>query len=298
MRKAVLVALVSGAAALHAQAPAPELDAVLAKAAAYVAAYQLQLRGLVAEESYAQNVTTNLMQRNTTVGRARISREGRQLKSDLLLVKLGDDDWWLQFRDVFEVDHQPIRDRDQRLYKLFVNGKANAKSMADSIQAESARYNIGPVIRTINIPIMALLFFERGVQPGVEFKKGEPGNVKRFADLAPAESILMIEFNEVRKGTMVKGANNRDLPSHGKVWIDTENGRILRTSLITEDTELRAEIDVTYKAERGLDLLVPAEMREIYNVRRSDARIDGRATYSKYRQFTVTTSEKTDKPKP
>lgn len=298
MRKAVLVALVSSAAALHGQAPAPELDQVLVRAAAYVAEYQLKLRGLVAEETYAQNVTNNLMQRSATVGRTRISREGRQLKSDLLLVKLGDDDWWLQFRDVFEVDRQPIRDRDQRLYKLFVDGKANAKAMADSIQAESARYNIGPVIRTINIPIMALLFFERGVQPGVEFKKGETGNVKRFAELAPADNIWMIEFNEKRKGTMVKGADNRDLPSHGKVWIDSTSGRILRTSLITEDTELRAEIDVTYKSESGLALLVPAEMREVYNVRRSDARIDGHATYSKYRQFTVTTSEKTDKPKP
>ena len=97
---------------------------------------------------------------------------------------------------------------------------------------------------------------------------------------------------------MVKGENNRDLPSHGRIWIDSETGRILRTSVITEDTELRAEIDVTYKAESGLNLLVPAEMKETYAVRRSEARIDGRATYGKYRQFTVTTSEKTDKPKP
>ena len=285
-------ALVLVTAAVTVQAQEPDLDAVLARAATYVASYQLQLRGLVAEEAYAQNVTTNLTQRNSVASRARVNREGRFLKSDLLLVKLGEDDWWLQFRDVFEVDRKPIRDRDQRLYKLFVEGKANAKSMADTIQEESARYNIGPVIRTINIPIMALLFFERGVQPGVVFKKGDAGSVKRFADIAQAERIWMIEFNEVRKGTMVKGANNRDLPSHGKVWIDSTTGRILRTSLVTEDTELRAAIDVTYKSEPGLDLLVPAEMREIYNVRRSDARIDGHATYSHYRQFTVSTTEK------
>jgi len=276
------------------QAQAPELDAVLARAATYVSSYQLQLRGLVAEESYAQNVTTSQaqIQRNSPGTRTTTNREGRFLKSDLLLVKLGEDDSWLQFRDVFEVDRKPIRDRDQRLYKLFVDGKANAKAMADAIQEESARYNIGPVMRTINIPIMALLFFERSVQPGVEFKKGEAGNVKRFTGLAPEERIWMIEFNEVRKGTMVKGANNRDLPSHGKVWIDSASGRILRTSLVTEDTELRATIDVVYRAEPGLELLVPAEMREIYNVRRSNARIDGHATYSHYRQFTVTTTEK------
>ena len=58
---------------------------------------------------------------------------------------------------------------------------------------------------------------------------------------------------------------------------------------------MRAVIDVTYEAEPGLDLLVPAEMRENYLIRRSELRIDGRATYSRFRQFTVTTSEK---PKP
>ena len=51
-------------------------------------------------------------------------------------------------------------------------------------------------------------------------------------------------------------------------------------------------IDVLYKAEPGLDLLVPAEMREIYLVRRTESRIDGRAEYSRFRQFIVTTTEK------
>lgn len=286
------------AAVVTVRADEPTLEMVLARAALYVASYQEQLRGLVAEETYTQNSTNNVFGGNLRGSRVRATREGRRLRSDLLLVKLGDDDWWLQFRDVFEVDREPVRDRDSRLYKLFVDGKANARAMAEAIQAESARYNIGPVVRTINIPIMGLLFFERSVQPGMTFKRGEAGNIKRLADLAPPERIWMIEFNEVREGTMVKGENNRDLPSHGRMWIDSGTGRILRTSVITEDTELRAEIDVTYRAESGLSLLVPSEMKETYAVRRSEARIDGRATYGKYRQFTVTTSEKTDKPKP
>ena len=68
-----------------------------------------------------------------------------------------------------------------------------------------------------------------------------------------------------------------------------------RTEQISEDTAVRGVIDVTYRAEKGLDLLVPAEMRENYVIRRNELRIDGRATYSRFRQFTVTTSEK---PKP
>ena len=105
----------------------------------------------------------------------------------------------------------------------------------------------------------------------------------------------MLEFRETTDETMVRGEGGRDVPSHGRVWLDSVTGRILRTEQISEDTAVRAVIDVTYRSEKGLDLLVPAEMRENYLIRRSELRIDGRATYSRFRQFTVTTSEK---PKP
>jgi hypothetical protein len=264
----------------------PTLDLVLARAAAYVADYQKRLQGIVAEELYIQNLTT------TTRSRARFYREGRQLRSDVLLVKLGSDDWWMQFRDVFEVDHRPVRDRDQRLSKLFIDAKADARAQAETIQNESARYNLGPVTRTINIPIMAILFFEKVNQPRLKFLQGKAGNVKRFSELAAADDVWVIEFRETGPGTMVKGANNLDIPSHGRVWIDRTSGRILRTELITEDTQLRAFVDVSYKAAPGLDVLVPGEMRETYLVSRTETRIDGKATYDKFRQFSVSTSEK------
>jgi hypothetical protein len=290
MRRGLVTLIVAAFATAGVAADQLTLSVVLARTADYVADYQKRLQGIVAEESYSQNVMTNAAERGS--GRGRVQREGRQLRSDLLLVKLGDNDWWLQFRDVFEVDRRPVRDRDQRLYKLFVGGQANARAMADSIQAESARYNIGPLTRTINIPIMALLFFDRSIKANVEFAQGKAGNVKRFEGLGAAQDIWLIEFQETGTGTMVKGRNNRDMPSHGRVWIDGATGRILRTELVTVDTDLRAEVAVTYKAEPGLSVLVPAEMREIYNVRQSGARIDGRATYSHFRQFSVSTTEK------
>jgi len=287
----VAVVTVLAAAVLGAQEPT--LDAVLAHAAVYVSKYQQQLRGLVAEETYRQNMMSTAPGRSIGPGaRSRQSRDGRELKSDLLLVKLGDENFWMQFRDVFEVDRKPVRDRDQRLYKLFVESTADARAQAERIQQESARYNLGPLMRTINVPIMALLFLERSVQPTITFEQGKPGNVRRFEGVAEAAPIRMIEFRETRKGTMVKGANNKDIPSHGRVWLDSRNGRVLQTELVSEDTDLRAEIDVTYKAEAGLELLVPGEMRELYVIRRNEVRIDGRASYGKFRQFTVKTEEK------
>ena len=198
----------------------------------------------------------------------------------------------MQFRDTFEVDKKPVRDRDQRLSKLFIEAKADARAQAESIQQESSRYNLGPLMRTINVPIMALLFFERSVQPKLEFEQGKAGNVRRFDGLAEPNAIWMIEYKEVTKGTMVKGLNDRDIPSHGRIWLDSSNGRVLRTEMISEDTQLRAEITVSYKSETGLELLVPGEMREVYTIRRNDTRIDGRATYGHFRRFTVATSEK------
>ena len=92
------------------QAQDPTLDVVLTRAARYVALYQQQLRGLVAEETYRQNMMSTASGRNAGPGaRARQSREGRELKSDLLLVQLAGENFWMQFRDVFEVDGR--RDR-------------------------------------------------------------------------------------------------------------------------------------------------------------------------------------------
>lgn len=293
MAAAALIVLTASGAI---RAQAVTLADVLARGAQYVEEYERQLQGLVAEETYAQNVVGSQQSGRVVLPRT----ESRQLKSDLLLVKLGDGDTWLQFRDVFEVDRKPVRDRDERLYKLFVDtkNKDNARSMATTIQEESARYNIGPVIRTINIPMLGLLFFERGVQPRVKFSRRDGANVRRFKDVADVDDIWLLDFEERGPGTMVKGRNNLDLPSTGRIWIDSSNGRVLQTEVITEDTELRATITVVYRAEPGLELLVPGEMRELYTLRRSNSRIDGRATYSHFRRFKVTTDEKTEKPKP
>jgi hypothetical protein len=283
---ALIVILAAGVVRAGQDVP---LDTVLARAAEYVGGYHKGLRGVVAEETYSQNMTST---RSGTGGRSRINRDGRRLRADLLLVQLPNDDRWMQFRDVFEVDGKPVRDRDQRLYKLFVDAKPDAQAQAETLQQESSRYNLGPVLRTINIPVMALYIFDRNIHAGVEYKYGEAANIKRFADLAPAESVAVIEFKETTKDTLVKGENGREVPAHGRAWIDKTNGRILQTELIALDTAIRAQITVTYKQQDGISVLVPDEMREIYNIQRSDTRIDGRAKYARFRQFTVTTTEK------
>lgn len=272
-----------------AQQPPPSTATVLARVASYVNDYQKQLIGVVAEERYRQNAFT------TSRG-GRTSRQFRELRSDLLLVKLPNEEHWLQFRDVFEIDRKPVRDRDERLYKLFITPTADGRAQAETIQQESSRHNIGPVQRTINMPIFALLFFEETQQRNLEIEKLVANNARRFEPLARPEHVWRLGFTEIGRPTMVRGAAGRDIPSRGEVWVDSTTGRILETELVSEDSvQVNATIHVVYGAAPGFTLLLPSEMRERYRVRVNEVRIDGHATYSRFRQFTVTTTEK---PKP
>jgi hypothetical protein len=287
--------IILAASALGAAQEVP-LNVVLARASVYVGGYHSGLRGVVAEETYAQNMTS--LRSGGPGGRSRMARDSRRLKSDLLLVQVPTEGGWMQFRDVFEVDGKPVRDRDQRLYKLFVDAKPDARQQAEVLQRESSRYNLGPLLRTINVPVMALYIFDPNIHAGIEYKLGNAGNTRRFAELAPAESIALVEFEEKTAETLIKGEQGRGIPSRGRAWIDKTNGRILQTELIARDTTIRAQINVTYKEQEGIPVLVPDEMRETYQLQRTETRIDGRASYDRFRQFTVTTVEKTGKPKP
>jgi hypothetical protein len=285
-RAAVTLVAVGMLATVRAQEPA--LEMVLARVAGYVSDYQKQLVGIVAEEHYRQNV-----QNMTRAGRN--SRQFRELRSDVLMVRLPDEERWLQFRDVFEVDRKPVRDRDERLFKLFVTPTEGARTQAETIQAESSRLNIGPVQRTINMPILALLFFDVSWQRNLTLERLKVDNARRFEGLAPPEAVWRIAFKETDSPTLVRGAGGKDISSRGEIWVDTATGRILQTELISEDVGIIATIAVRYRSQPGFTLLLPEEMRELYRVRVNESRIDGRATYGRFRQFTVTTTEK---PKP
>jgi hypothetical protein len=94
-----------------------------------------------------------------------------QLRSDLLLVKAGAAGDWLQYRDVFEVDGQPVRDRTDRLTRLFLDPSASSAGQIARIRDESARYNIGDILRNLNVPTFALTFLVPANQPRFKFRR-------------------------------------------------------------------------------------------------------------------------------
>jgi hypothetical protein len=218
----------------------------------------------------------------------------RVLFSDLLLVRPSGATRWVQFRDVFAVDGKPVHDRNERLVKLFLEPTTSSAQQVEEIVQESSRYNIGNVQRTINVPLLPLLILDPANQRRFAFEPAH--DHKPRLGIEPKSQndahVWVVEYYEQSAGTLIRGSANHDIPSHGRFWIEAASGRVLGTELIADDTTLRGTINVIYRLEPSLNLLVPAEMRERYEVRRDSSRVDGTATYSKFRQFQVKVDEK------
>jgi len=286
--------------------PAP-LDTVLERAGAYVAEFQRQLSGIVAEERYVQEVKAFARRSGcpaTATYTAILRCQGQlttpirlELKSDLLLVQSAASRKWVQFRDVFEADGVSVRDRAERLTRLFLNESAASRDQVGAILKESARYNIGDIQRNINTPVFALQILERSNQPRFKFKRTNdrvPDGVKKEPAVSAAFrtsiEVWAIEYEEKQPGTLIRTTDYRDLPSRGRFWIEPDTGRVLISELVARNRAVHGTVDVSYQSEPLLGLLVPIEMRERYDDQRG-ARIEAVATYGRFRQFQVNTSE-------
>ena len=285
---AVTSALVLLAAPLSAQEPT--LETVLDRAGRYVVEFQRSLSGVVSEERYVQNVRYPLGSNrlNTTMAATH-----RELKSDLLLVRPAGVDRWLQFRDVFEVDGKEMRDRNERLMELFIKPSSSSAKQIERILTESSRYNIGNLQRTVNAPVLALVILDPGNQSRFRFKRSTHGDPLLGRGTArPPDSVWVVEYQEIEKETLIRTTNRRDLPSRGRFWIEPTTGQVAESELIAEDPLIKGTVDVEYQIEPAVGLLVPVEMRERYEIRRDGSRVEGTATYGRFRQFQVKVDEK------
>lgn len=264
----------------------PAVDRLLRQAGAYVGAFEQQITAIVSEETYVQD----------SIDRARNRIAHRELRSDFSLVR-GDRGVYVEFRDVFSVDGRPVRDRQDRLTRLFLNPSASATGQLRAIVEESARYNIGGIDRTLNTPMLALLFLRTENQHASVFtlaSSASPELETQASAGLPAASVLA--FEEGGRNTLIRGKGGQDLPARGRFWIDGAAGRILMSELVAEDSDsgIRAVVDVTYQPEAELGVMVPAEMKEKYT--RGGTTVTGRATYGRFRRFSVTTEEDVQQP--
>lgn len=260
----------------------PSLDQVLKAAAGYIAAYEKAFSAVVSEETYTQRLIGEI---------ARQTRDYRVLKSDLLLMEVSGGGW-VTFRDVFEVDGGKVRDRSDRLVSLILKPPPDAFEQVERIAQEGARFNIGPITRTLNTPALALMFLRESRQERSRF------GLVRMTSI-DGQRVAEVEFTETAVPRMIRTVD--DAPASGRFWLDPASGRVLRSELAMVSGGTRVRILVTYRMQERIGQYVPVAMEESYDLggdgtidattfRASGNRIEGTAIYANFRSFNVDTS--------
>jgi len=263
------------------------LAAVLDHASQYVARFQRELSGFVAEERYRQDWTS--LPRSAWFG----DRERyRDLVSDVMLVKVGND--WVQLRDAREVDGKPAAYRGESMLEMIRRHEVTQPAGVDALIDRSAAYNIGNIARTVNTPLFALKFLEAANQTRCRFKTSSdrlPATVAAQPDIPGAfrtsTEVWVVEYEERQRPTLIrdKRVGGKDVPAKGRFWIEAETGRVFMSEIVAQNRDVRGTIDVSYQSDPVGDLLLPIEMREWYEGRKSGSKIETVATYGRFRRI-------------
>jgi hypothetical protein len=243
------------------QAQAPSRDELLKRLAAYAARFVLDFSNVVAVERYEQQ--------NTSPG-----RQPTRIRSDFLLVRApGEESKWLQFRDVREVNRQPIGDAERRLEQLFLEPFDNARRRAEEIVASGSRY-----LSPLYMPLMALACVQTRDQAHYRFTGGSLEGLSRGR-------IRTFEFVEIAGGPI--GAALGRMQVGGKVWFEETTGRVTRTELRIGALPARLDVATVFGHDGKLDIDVPVQMI----IGGTSGRITGIMKYSEFRRFEVRTEE-------
>ena len=207
---------------------------------------------------------------------------------------------------ILAIETEPS-DRDGKSHRIFRR-----------IGAESARYNLGDFRRTLNLPTVTLSFMRRAYQERFTFT--------RVADEKVAGRVSrVLRFKERTRPTLVATANGVDIPVEGRIWMDAEDGRVVRTEIrfdrgldlverraranlttgatdyVTESVqngEQRSSIQVEFRSLPDLGILVPVQMWEWHEGVNQPGRmptdksaLQSLSAYSNFRRFQVSTTE-------
>jgi hypothetical protein len=268
-RAGVVVALIT----IAAFPPGPsegqdnKTDALIARTAAYVARFVDQFSNVVAEETLVQETT--------------IPRRKRTMRSDFLLVRYPGDPQWQTFRDVAEVDGKPVRDKEERITRLFLEPASSAVRRARELQEAGARYNLLD-IGTLNNPLTVVAFLQDSYRERFRFNLAG-------IDKKVGPNVRMVQFQEWKVPSLIKGNGNQDILTRGLVWVEEDTGRVVKTELRIGGRSSPISIITEYKFDDELGINVPVVMRDWYPDGTGEIR--GVASYGRFRRFQVKTDE-------
>ncbi len=254
----------------------PPLKTVMARAADYTAGYLEALSAIVAEEHYVQHTVAEAAGGPPLPGPGAAQRV---LRSDFVVVPgLAAGSPWLGVREVLEVDGHPVAGEHGRIEALLREGGGTAARLRALADAQ-ARFNLGDLYRTINVPTLALEFLLRERQERFRFKRAHDADWH-------GTRVWTITFSERVRPTLIRTPEGRDVASEGVFWIEPGSGAVLRSELRAGGDPrrgLRSLILVSYARNERFDMLLPDDMNEVYVTRR--LRIEAHATYGRFRRF-------------
>jgi hypothetical protein len=278
MRILIAAALVGAATLVGAQGK-PQLADILKTAGTYLSEFSQKV-AVTAEEDYVQRDTTT-------------SSAPRRLQSDVVLVGLGNG-VVIGHRYVHTVDSTKVRERDERLLKLFTGqNPAAGQEPAKKLEEDVEHYYLSPNLRTLDAPGLALEFLREANQPQSTFS---------------IESIKNMDGAQVAIVKFVERPTSKILPTpdgaqtSGKFWIDVANGAVRQTELTVDLREVfRFHVASKFANDATVGFWVPSEVMQDVDVKTatnnahsnmgaggqlgSRRTFEGRARYSKYRRI-------------
>jgi hypothetical protein len=274
--------LLTTIAVSHPSAQKVSLPDVLKAAAAYIAQYSDRLQAVSAEEDYLQLEVSGGQMRAT-----------RRLISDVAFVGIGAGRV-INYRDVFSMDGNVLRERDGRLLKLFQSTSADALVQAQQITHDGARRHISPNMQLFDEILAPLAVLRTEHQGQVRFKldgvkttDGVQVATLRFNEATPLPHVINSPIDE---------------PASGKIFVEVATGTVRRTELAIADRHTNLRATVIFAPDATLGMWLPASLAvqsDITTAGGGDRNpktsapygvheaLEGQAKYSKYQQAPV-----------
>jgi hypothetical protein len=244
----------------------PSLETLLDRLSTYLLQYEQAISEVIADEEMTQDVRSM----------ATRAEPRRRLKSEMAFMRLPGDGPWIGYRVVYEVNGRSVTAQRERLQSL-LNGGPGERERGVAIARESARHNVG-YARTTNVPLLAFELIHPVHQSRFTFKKAGLERVK-------GRQLRRIDFVEHVSPTVIQTSTGYDLPSRGSLWIDENSGRVFQSEVRERDGLGSTRLLVTFVEHKGLGILVPERMLEVFVT--GTGLGDGVARYSNFRRFST-----------
>jgi len=249
-----LAAILAAAATAPGADEPPALADLLAQTGKYVRGLQHDFATVLGDERYQQRETYT----ERISGKDKASRAERGMQSEMLFLWMPEEREWLAVRNVLSVDRQPVPDSRARLEQWLASTPGEMGRLRN-LRDESARFNIGRLIRNVSDPTLALKVVDPAHQPRFDFTMAGGEQINGIA-------VVKLAFAERDQAPTMISVDGHAVMSKGAIWV-TPSGIVMRTRLELTDPKTLVEMSmmVFYGRDAKLGGWLPIRMDEEYS---------------------------------